>query len=271
MKKLVFGTRASELARAQTALVQQLLRQAHPDLPMETRIIQTEGDRNLDADLTRPDPLAKGLFTKQLEVELMEGRIDVAIHSLKDLPVGLPDGLVLGAIPEREDPSDTLVSKHPGGLAGLPEGACVATSSARRRAILGFLRPDLRIVPIRGNVPTRLRKLQADPALDATVLAQAGINRLGIGFPDTIHPTIEKELLPAPGQGALGVECRESDRETRDLLARIHHEPTAGCVHAERALLASLGGGCAVPLGALAIPSPTGPVLRSIYFGSPGS
>ncbi|MEX1120028.1 MAG: hydroxymethylbilane synthase [Terrimicrobiaceae bacterium] len=268
MTSLVLGTRGSALALAQTEIVLGLLTAKHPDLPMETRIIKTTGDERLDIDLTSPGPLGKGLFTKQLEDALLSREIDVAVHSLKDLPVELPAGLVVGAIPERGDFAEVLVSKHPGGIKGLPEGATVATSSHRRECLLKHLRPGLCIQAIRGNVPTRLQKLAEDPALDALVLAKAGLDRLGPHIvPEGLMVTVEPAMLPAPGQGALGLECREDDQETRQVLEAIHDADTARCVNAERALLRAFGGGCAAPLAAHATITQNKVVLRSIYFG----
>lgn len=267
--RLVIGTRSSALARAQTDLVVAALAAAHPGLKVEIRVIRTIGDERLDIDLASPGPLDKGLFTKQLEDALLTGEIDLAVHSLKDLPVSLPSGLVIAAIPERADPRDVLVSHHPGGLKGLPPSARVATSSARRRKILEWLRPDLEVVPVRGNVPTRLRKLAEDGLADALVLAKAGLDRLGKPVPDGLHATIEEDLLPAPGQGALGIECREDDGKTRELLAPLNHLPTARCVNAERGLLQALGGGCEIPLAAHATLQNNEIILRSIYFGQP--
>jgi len=249
---LILGTRGSDLALAQARAVRDQLALAHPQLRVDVKIIRTTGDKRLDVDLANPGPLGKGLFTKQLEEALLKGSIDAAVHSLKDLPVGLPDGLVLGAIPPRADPSDAVVSKWPGGLDGLPRGAKVATSSVRRAALLRHFRPDLVTVAMRGNVPTRLRKLADDPAIDAIVLAKAGLDRLGPVVPDGLHVAVEPRLLPAPGQGALGIECRAEDTNTLGWLAALHCPDTARCVHAERALLAIGGGGCAAPLGALA-------------------
>ena len=185
---------------------------------------------------------------------MLAGSVHAAVHSLKDLPTEQPSGLVLGAILKRADLSDALASKHGGGWQGLPPGATVATSSLRRRNQLLLLRPDLRIQEIRRNVPTRLRKILEDPALDALVVARADLVRLGENVvPGGLQVTIIEEMLPAPGQGAVAVECRADDQQNRELLAAIHHEPTARCVHAERELLHSLGGGCHLPLGARAV------------------
>jgi hydroxymethylbilane synthase len=254
MNPIRLGTRGSDLALTQTRLVADALRAAHPGLVVETRIIQTSGDRRLDVSLSAPGALGKGLFTKELEDALLARTIDAAVHSLKDLPTEQPAGLTLGAILRRADPSDTLVSKTPGGLAGLPPGACVATSSPRRKAQLLRLRSDLRVADIRGNVPTRLRKLADDPSLHALLLAQAGLDRLGPGVvPPGLHVTVVPEILPAPGQGALAVECRADDTATLRLLRAVHHEETALCVGEERRLLHELGGGCSLPFAALAV------------------
>ena len=198
--------------------------------------------------------MEKGLFTKELEEALLGGSVHAAVHSLKDLPTEQPPGLIVGAILERADLSDTLASKHAGGWQGLPPEAVVATSSLRRKNQLLLLRPDLKVVEIRGNVPTRLRKVLDDPALDALVVASAALARLGGDIvPEGLQTTTIEEMLPAPGQGAVAVECREDDKETRAVLAAIHHEPTALCVRAERELLHKLGGGCHMPLGARAV------------------
>lgn len=253
MSRIILGTRGSDLALAQTRIVTEKLHAAHPSLEVETSIIKTTGDQRLDVSLHSPGPLEKGLFTKELEEALLAGKIDAAVHSLKDLPTTQPDGLAIGAILERADPRDVLVSKRDGGLAALPAGARVATSSPRRKAQLLHLRPDLRVVEIRGNVPTRLQKLARDPEMDGLLLARAGLDRLGPGVvPAGLHTTTIDEILPAPGQGAIAVECRAEDPETRRILLSIHHEETARCVTAERNLLRSLGGGCSLPLGVLA-------------------
>lgn len=266
MKRIVLGTRGSDLALAQSRLVASALENAHAGLEVELRIVRTTGDVRLDVDLARPGALEKGLFTKELEEALLSKEIDFAVHSLKDLPVCIPQGLALGAITERADPSDALVSKHEGGIAGLPSGAVVATSSPRRTRQLLHLRPDLRVESIRGNVPTRIRKLEERPALDALLLAKAGLDRLGDIVPSGLTVTIEKDLLPAPGQGALGIECRENDAPVLEILAAIHHEQTALCVNAERALLLALGGGCSLPLGTLAELRNGEICLRSVLF-----
>ncbi|MEI8284187.1 MAG: hydroxymethylbilane synthase [bacterium] len=254
MKKMILGTRGSDLALVQTREVAARLRAAHPDLVTEERIIKTIGDQRLDVSLASPGSLEKGLFTKELEEALLRGEVDVAVHSLKDLPTEQPAGLTVGAILERADMADSLASKHPGGWKGLPQGATVATSSLRRKNQLLLLRPDLQVVEIRGNMATRLRKLLESDSMDALILARAAIDRLGDGLVSpSLHVSVIEEMLPAPGQGAIGVECREADADTKSLLQAIHHVDTALCVNAERDLLRSLGGGCSLPLGTRAV------------------
>ncbi len=247
---LTLGTRGSALALTQSRLVADALRAAHPHLEIQEEIIRTIGDNRLDAPLHALAPLDKGLFTKELENALLANTIDFAVHSLKDLPTENPPGLTLAAILERADPSDLLISKTPGGLVALPANATVATSSPRRHHQLLHLRPDLTVVDIRGNVPTRLQKLADSPTLAATVLAKAGLDRLGHHvIPEGLHATVIKEMLPAPGQGAIAVQTRADHESTIALFAPLHHEPTARCVEAERDILRQLGGGCHLPLG----------------------
>lgn len=257
LQQLVLGTRGSDLALAQARLTAALLRAAHPDLAVEESIIKTTGDVRLDVALSNPGTLDKGLFTKELEVALLEGRIDIAVHSLKDLPTEQPEGLVLGAILPREDPADLLLSKHEGGLEGLPAGANVATGSLRRRCFLRAIRPDLVLHEIRGNVPTRLRKLHAQTDLDGIVLASAGLRRLEVSgcrlALDGLILSEIRSMLPAPGQGAVAVQCRAVDSAVLDILGKISDDATAIAVDAERAVLAGLGGGCHMPLGVHAI------------------
>jgi hydroxymethylbilane synthase len=253
LKKIILGTRGSELALVQTRETAIRLCQAHPELLVEQKIIKTTGDKRLDVSLSAPGSLEKGLFTKELEEALLRGEIHAAVHSLKDLPTELPPKLAVGAILEREDDSDCLASKYDGGWQGLPQGAVVATSSLRRKNQLLLLRPDLKTAEIRGNMGTRLRKLLESETLDGLILAKAAINRLGEELiPEGIRVTVIEEMLPAPGQGAIGIECLEDDAETLRILAAIHHEDTARCVNAERDFLKNLGGGCSLPLGARA-------------------
>jgi len=228
--------------------VRNLLVKAHPGIKIELVPIQTKGDRVLDAPLAKVD--SKGIFTREIEQALLSGAVDLAVHSLKDLPTTLPAGLMIGAVCEREDPLDCLVTKGARSLAELPAEAVVATGSPRRKAQLLHLRPDLRIVDLRGNVGTRLRKLD-ESDWDAIVLAKAGLVRLG--FENRISCVLgRKEMLPAVCQGALGIEIRQEDGKTAALVSPLDHAPSRLATAAERAFLASLGGGCQVPIAALA-------------------
>ena len=245
---LRIGTRGSELALWQATEVARLLRLAHPGLIVERQIIRTVGDRVLGTPLSQIGD--KGLFTRELEEALVGGTIDLAVHSLKDLPTRLPDGLELGVVLEREDPRDVLVAPPGVTLATLPPRFRVGTSSLRRRAQLLFRQRDLELLDVRGNLPTRIAKLDRGD-YDALVLARAGLVRLGLG--DRIAEAIAPELIvPAVGQGALGIETRVGDRRVDDLLAPLEHRPTRLATSAERAFLGRLEGGCQVPIGALA-------------------
>jgi hydroxymethylbilane synthase len=246
--QLTFATRPSALARWQTARVIQLMEAAHPGLECSEFLITTTGDRELDDPL--PEIGSRGLFTNELEEALLTGIVHVAVHSLKDLPVESTPGAVIAAIPEREAAYDVLVSADGGTLSSLPEGAQVGTSSLRRAAQLLARRPDLTILPLRGNVETRLQKVM-NGQYDAIVLAQAGLTRLGLQSHISEVFSLDV-MLPAPGQGALAVQCRADDVETLQLLASIHNPQTAAAVDAERAFLAGLGGGCSLPIGAFA-------------------
>ncbi len=248
-QQLRIGTRASRLALWQAEWVQIRLQQLHPGLQVELVKIQTEGDRILDTPLAKIG--GKGLFVKEIEEALIDGRIDLAVHSMKDVPTQLPPGLELRCITERADPRDCLVlTGNLTSFAALPQGARIGTSSLRRRAQLLHRRPDLQISDLRGNVDTRLRKMK-EQGLDGIVLAAAGLKRLG--YQDRISVCLEpEECLPAIAQGALGLECRSDDRATHALLAPLHHPPTATAVTAERAFLARLEGGCQVPVAGYA-------------------
>lgn len=243
------GTRGSMLARWQTKHVCELLQAAHPGLEVEIEVIQTSGDQILDLPL--PQIGGKGVFTAELEAALYGKSIDIAVHSLKDLPTESPRGLFVGAIPRRATPADVLVSRHGYTLETLPEGAIVGTSSQRRKAQILYTRPDLRIIDTRGNINTRIRKaLDANGAYDAVVLAQAGLERLEYGQNiGQIMPF--EQMLPAPGQGALGIQCR-AEAAWLNLLAGLNHRETLLAVVAERAFLQGLGGGCAMPIAAYA-------------------
>jgi len=243
------GTRVSALARWQTDHVLDLLRQARPGLACSIATFSTEGDRTLDRPL--PAIGGKGLFTAALEHGLRQGSIDIAVHSLKDLPVADPPGLTVGAIVGRADVRDVLVCRDACTLSTLPAGAVVGTSSLRRQAQLLALRPDLAVRSIRGNVETRIRKVM-EGEYDATVLAAAGLTRLGLEVGRSACFLSVEEMLPAPGQGALAVQCRVDDTQTLDLLALIDNRVVREAVTAERTFLQSLGGGCAVPVAAYA-------------------
>lgn len=240
------GTRGSRLARWQAEHVADRLR-ALPSAPtVELVYIQTEGDRILDVALSKLP--GKAFFTKELEQAILDGRVDLAVHSLKDVETDLPDGLALGAVLEREDPRDVLVARDGLRLDSLPEGATIGTSSLRRSAFLLRWRPDLRVTDLRGNVPTRIEKLDAGD-YDAIVLAAAGLKRLGLedGISDYFTPDI---LLPAVSQGAITVQLRSDDERTAALIRELEHPPTRAATTAERALLRTVEGGCQIPVGA---------------------
>ena len=245
---LKLGTRGSRLALWQAEWVQAAL--ARQGVAAELVVVKTRGDAEVDRPLQ--ELAGKGFFTKEIEDELLGGRIDAAVHSLKDLPTRLPDGLALGAVPARADPAEALVTREPGGacLAALPAGAKVGTSSLRRVAQIRYLRPDLEIVALRGNVPTRVQKVaEGRDGLAAALLAAAGLERLELGgrIAARLDPLV---VMPAPGQGALGLEVRSDDRPTRAALAPLEDAESARHVAAERSLLAALGGGCQAPVAA---------------------
>lgn len=246
--KLTFATRPSALARWQTRWVINALQGIYPDLDCEEKVITTKGDKVLDKPL--PEIGGKGLFTQELESELISGAVHCAVHSLKDLPVQNPDGLTVGCIPVRAEVRDALISKNGFTLAALPEHAVVGTSSLRRAAQLLAARPDLKIESLRGNVDTRLRKA-LDGQYAAIILAGAGLTRLGLNSHVTEWLSLDV-MLPAPGQGALAVQCRADDQTTLGLLAALDDESTRSRVTAERSFLSGLGGGCAVPVAAYA-------------------
>lgn len=283
-RPFIVGTRGSTLALWQTNWALDCVRERAPQAEFTLQTISTQGDHTQ----ARETPLAKlgdkGVFVAELERALLEGGLDVAvqpmndralaeaeraadagvdaaIHSLKDLPSSITPGLALAAIPAREDPRDALVSRHGVGLRDLPEGAVVATSSLRRRAQLLAIRPDLRLIEMRGNIDTRLRKALAPDGPDATILAVAGMRRLGLESQITEILPVET-LTPAAGQGALAIETRAGDHALRRLLSRVDDLPTRRAVTAERAVLAGLGAGCLAPIGAHGVPSPDGATLR---------
>jgi len=287
-KPIIICTRGSALALAQSNLIAAQCRAAFPSLQFELKIIKTTGDKLQKASMAKvAGGLPKGLFTKELEVALLQGKADLAVHSLKDLPTDLPAGLVLAATPKREDVRDVLIYRSAGfpaaqsstlnpqpdrrgfkahtKLKDLPKGAAVATSSTRRKMSLLAARPDLQIVEIRGNVATRMHKVAEHGELDATILALAGLTRLhfkisargaisGEDVPDGLLATVLEldELLPCVGQGAIGIETRADDERTAKICERLNHANTFHAVTAERAFLRGMGGGCQSPVGAYA-------------------
>lgn len=250
MKKTIkIGTRASKLALWQAEWVRSLILKIDPSLEVELVKIKTTGDKILDVPLAKVG--GKGLFVKEIEEAMLRGEIDLAVHSMKDVPTELPEGLHLGAVLVREDPRDALISKGHVKLKDLPKGAKVGTSSLRRSCQLMSIRPDFKILSLRGNLDTRLRKLD-DGEFDAIILAAAGVKRLG--YTDRITETLEATVsLPAIAQGAVGIECRMDDKFMNDLIAPLKHPQTETCVRAERAALKRLEGGCQVPIAAHAV------------------
>ncbi len=301
-KPIIICTRGSALALAQSNMIAALCRAAFPELTFELKLIKTTGDKLQKASMAKTDPsLPKGLFTKELEVALLNGQADLAVHSLKDLPTELPAGLYLAATPKREDVRDVLIyrdaafqSKSKSGTAGakemrgfkphlklkdFPPGATIATSSTRRKQSLLAARPDLNIVEIRGNVATRMQKVAERGEVDATILALAGLKRLNFGInadgtikgdavPDGLLATVLdlEVMLPCVGQGAIGIEIRENDERIAKIVARLNHAETFAAVTAERAFLRGMGGGCQSPVGAHAEIVGTKITLKAISF-----
>lgn len=247
--RVVIGSRGSALALWQANWAKKKLASAYPDLSIEIEVIKTEGDRLSETPVSQIG--GKEVWTKEIEHALLSGSIDLAVHSLKDLPTRLPEGLALSAVSAREDVRDVLVSKNNRVFRALPKGATVATGSLRRQAQLKHARPDLNFVAIRGNVDTRVKKLETEN-LDGIILAAAGLKRLGLE--DRIADFIDPEIcLPAPGQAALGIEIREGDERITDLVGVLNCVETQQAVTAERAMLAALGGSCRVPIGGYAV------------------
>ncbi|MDB5356268.1 MAG: hydroxymethylbilane synthase [Phycisphaerales bacterium] len=268
---LRLGTRGSLLARTQSGIVAKALEHAHPGLRIELVTFKTSGDQISERPLHEFG--GKGLFTKELELALIDGQIDFAVHSYKDMPTTMPlveqSGLIVAAVPAREDPRDVLVANRPMVIADLPSGARVGTGSLRRRCQLLTLRPDLQIEPIRGNIDTRLRK-QREGQFDAAVMAMAGIRRAGLFDPATMRPIEVDVLIPAPAQGALALQCRRDDDRTQRLLEALSDPITAACVAAERALVAALNGDCLSPIAALATISSGQITLKAAVGGRGG-
>jgi len=249
MNRIIIATRGSQLALWQAEHIRERLQEAHAGLEVELLVLKTRGDVILDVPLAKVG--GKGLFVKEIEEALLSGAADIAVHSMKDVPMVLPEGLTLGAVPEREVCTDVFLSEAYAGLAELPQGATLGTSSLRRQAQALALRPDLQVSMLRGNVETRLRKMR-EGLYDAIILARAGVKRLGLGakFQQDLTPP---DFLPAVGQGALGVEMRADRTDLRELVSFLDHEPTRLCVTAERAFLRRLDGGCQVPIAAHAV------------------
>jgi hydroxymethylbilane synthase len=264
---LRLGTRGSPLARAQTELVRAALEHRHPGLRVETVFIRTSGDRQERGPGT---PMGlKGMFVKEIEEALAAGVIDVGVHSMKDMPARLAPGLAIGAVPARAPAHDVLCANGATDLAGLPAGARVGTSSVRRRALLLARRRDLAVVPLRGNVDTRLRRWR-EGVVDAIILAAAGLARLGIVEPEA-RALAPEDFLPPVGQGALALECREGDARTRTLLGGIEDPATATSVAAERAFLLAIGGDCNTPLAAHATVAAGTVTLRALVTDLDGT
>ena len=247
-RALRIGTRGSNLALWQANWVKDRLTEAYPGADITLTIIKTKGDKILDVPLAQVG--GKGLFVKEIEEALLDGRVDLAVHSMKDMPAEMPEGLAIGPIPQREVPFDVLISASGATLKDLTEGATIGTCSLRRAAQLHHARPDLRILPLRGNLDTRLRKLDAGE-MDAIVLAAAGVRRLGLAarISETLAPTV---MLPAVAQGALCIEVRRDDPDTAAALAFLDHPQSAMAVTGERAFLKRLGGSCQVPVAGYA-------------------
>lgn len=266
-KHIKLGTRASLLAVTQSTWVKDQIENQYPGTTVELVRITTKGDKILDVPLAKVG--GKGLFVKELEDALLEGKVDLAVHSMKDVPSELPEGLQVAIVPVRENPYDAFISIKYTGLDDMPSGSKIGTSSLRRKAQLGALRPDLTILDLRGNLDTRLRKLE-EGQYDAIILAAAGLNRLGMA--DRITSLFNgTQMLPAVGQGSLGIELRESDTELIQGLGFLHHTDTAVTVAAERAFLLTLEGGCQVPIGAFATTNGAEITLTGLIASEDGS
>lgn len=266
MRKLIVGSRKSDLAVTQSNWVIDQLLTKHPQLTFDMEKIVTKGDRILDVTLSKVG--GKGLFIKEIEQALHDKRIDFAVHSMKDLPGEIPDGLVIAAVPERESPFDCMISETGVHLDQLPAKSVVGTSSLRRQSQILSIRPDLRVKPIRGNINTRLNKLSNED-FDAIVLAVSGLARMGWEEKMT-QELSTKEMIPAVGQGALAIQCREEDQELIEWLQAIHHEETARLVQAERAFLYAFEGGCHLPIAGFAEKSQEGICLNGLVADPDG-
>ena len=270
-KPIRLGTRGSPLALIQTDMVKAALQEAFEDLnepgALEVVVISTTGDQVADRPLA--DIGGKGLFCKEIEMALFDGRIDCGIHSMKDMPTWLPNGLVIAGMLPRADPRDVLISRKADSIKALPEGSVVGTASLRRQAQILAKRPDLKVINFRGSVGTRLKKLD-EGQVDATMLARAGLDRLGLkDVPQSVLSP--EEMLPAVGQGVVGIECRSDDNDLLTLFAQINHAPSSACVHAERAMLDVLDGSCHTPVGAYALLDGSRMHLRGLVARADGS
>ena len=266
-KTIKIATRRSVLAMKQTQIVKDALLSAHSHLKIELISMSTQGDRQLDQSLAKIG--GKGLFVKELEQALLDGTADFAVHSMKDMPTELPDGLIIPCLLPREDVRDVFISNKASRLQDLPQGAVIGSASLRRQAQIKNQRPDLEVVTFRGNVQSRLRKLE-EGIVDATLLAQAGLNRLDMAHVATETLSIE-QMLPAVAQGAIGIECREGDKRVLDYLAPLACADTMACVTAERAVLAALDGSCRTPIAALATLNDGTISLRALVLRPDGS
>ncbi|MDT3699633.1 MAG: hydroxymethylbilane synthase [Thermincola sp.] len=265
-REIIVGTRESALAMWQTNWVVDSLKKMNPEYTFQIVSMKTQGDKILDVALAKIGD--KGLFTKELEAAMLNREIDLAVHSMKDLPTVLPEGLTIGAMCERVDPRDVVISREGVPLGQLPEGAMIGTSSLRRCAQLLNYRPDLQLEPLRGNLNTRMAKLERNN-LDAIILAAAGVERLGWGDRITERLSIDV-CLPAVGQGSIGIEIREGDQEVSAVVQKINHAPTWAAITAERALLKKLEGGCQIPIGALGTVDGDQLTLKGVVAGLDG-
>ncbi|MGG3690236.1 hydroxymethylbilane synthase [Caldifermentibacillus hisashii] len=265
MRKIIVGSRRSKLAMTQTNWVIDQLKKISAPFTFELKEIVTKGDEILNVTLSKVG--GKGLFVKEIEQAMLNKEIDIAVHSMKDMPAVLPDGLVIGTIPEREDPRDVLISKENQSLRDLPAGAIVGTSSLRRKAQILNIRPDLEIKWIRGNIDTRLKKLETEE-YDAIILAAAGLSRMGWKAEVVSEYLEPSDCIPAVGQGALAIECRKDDEEILQWLAKLNCPKTNRAVQAERAFLNKIGGSCQVPVGGYAVINDEDDVVLNAFVAS---
>lgn len=263
-KKIIIGSRGSILALAQSEMIKKKLEENFPDIEFEIKKIVTSGDKDLVSNWNNSDKSLKSFFTKEIEIELLNGTIDLAVHSMKDMPIVSPEGLICGAVPDREDQRDVLISKSGKTLMELPEGAIVGTSSLRRTMNLKNLRPDLQIKQLRGNIHTRLNKLKNED-YDAILLAAAGLKRVGLESEITEYLD-PKKFPPAPAQGVLHIQCREDNEEIKNILKSIHNEDIEKVVVIEREFSKIFDGGCHTPMGCYSEISRDVITFSGVYF-----